>query len=225
MTEFNIGPFLLSSAPRPVTVAGVASQRWTLSYGDAELSFRTIREGLTQQQVHDEFAGDIAEFARKNREANAPSRVDLIDFESGDDVAHFYSGDMCGMTPGLIDDRSRYWIRSEGRLYSRAVTLSEFAMLAVAHADAQHGWIAGLLTDAVLTNDPGEWRAPTSWEIRHVVGEGSFTGITGSKAAELVGVSAQNFRKYTARDGASTRQSMSFAMWHLLLHKLGVKRV
>ena len=41
----------------------------------------------------------------------------------------------------------------------------------------------------------------------------------------MVGVTPQNFRKYTARDGASTRQGMSFAMWHLLLHKLGVQRV
>lgn len=74
-----------------------------------------------------------------------------------------------------------------------------------------------------MAQDAGEWRAPTSWELRHVVGEGSFTGVTGAQAAALVGVTPQNFRKYTARDGASTRQGMSYAMWHLLLHKLGVQ--
>ena len=77
----------------------------------------------------------------------------------------------------------------------------------------------------MLARELADWRAPTSWELRHVVGEGSFTGWTGAQAAAMVGVTPQNFRKYTARDGASTRQGMSFAMWHLLLHKLGVQRV
>ena len=29
--------------------------------------------------------------------------------------------------------------------------------------------------------------------------------------------------EYTAADGAASRQRMSFAMWHLLLHRLGVQ--
>ena len=56
-----------------------------------------------------------------------------------------------------------------------------------------------------------------------VVGVGSFIGISGAKAADLVGVNASSFRKYTAQEGAKSRQSMSYAMWHLLLHKLGVQ--
>src|SRR5699024_4022806 len=121
----------------------------------------------------------------------------------------------------LIDDRSEYWLQSENRLRSRDVTLTEYAKIAVQHAAPKLGWIAETLPDDVLTEDPDEWRPPTAWEIRHVVGEGSFTGISGAKAAELVGITPQNFRKYTARDGASTRQNISFATWHLLLHKLG----
>lgn len=85
-------------------------------------------------------------------------------------------------------------------------------------------WIASLLPDDVLTPAADAWRAPTSWEIRHVVGENSFTGISGARAAALVGVTPQNFRKYTTADGAATRQTMSYAMWHLLMHRLGVQR-
>lgn len=85
-------------------------------------------------------------------------------------------------------------------------------------------WIADLLPDDVLTTDPEEWRAPTAWEIRHIVGEGAFTSMPGATVAALVGVTPQNFRKYTAQDSAASRQNISFAMWHLLLHKLGVQR-
>ncbi len=74
----------------------------------------------------------------------------------------------------------------------------------------------------VMTDDPEQWRAPTAAEIRIVVGKGSETGLTGAQAARIVGVLPQNFRKYTATDDASLRQKMSFAMWHLLLHRVGV---
>jgi len=87
-------------------------------------------------------------------------------------------------------------------------------------------WVQALLPGDVLTEDKAHWRAPTAWEIRHVVGEGSFSGITVAKAAELVGVLPPGFRKYLAADGTKNRQSISYyAAWHLLLHKLGVKRI
>ena len=41
------------------------------------------------------------------------------------------------------------------------------------------------VTDAALIDN---WRAPTDVEILCVVGEHSFTGITGAAAAELCGV-------------------------------------
>lgn len=144
-----------------------------------------------------------------------------------------------GMGSGLIDDRFPTWAVSDIGVVPMGA--DEFERMAEAnreiervdsawHAEAiaavpsrPNAWIEDLLPESVLTDVAGEWRAPTSWEIRHVVGEGSFTGITGARAAELVGVTPQNFRKYTAGDEASTRQSMSFAMWHLLLHKLGVR--
>lgn len=88
---------------------------------------------------------------------------------------------------------------------------------------APNAYIAALLPEETLTEDLAAWRAPTSAEIRIVIGRGSETGLSGADAAHLVGVLPQNFRKYTASDDAASRQKMSYAMWHLLLHRTGVK--
>ena len=223
MDTFSYGPFALAPG-RAMRLAGVPSRSWSFSYHSDLLAERSLPESASQSEIIDAFLCDRAEFIRRCRREHAANRIALVDFETGDEVAHFYSFDSCGMSRGLIDDRSRYWIRSADSHYSRDVTLTQFAQIAAEHAAPENGWLASLLPGDVLTSDADEWRAPTAWEIRHIVGEGSFTGITGAKAAAIVGVTPQNFRKYTARDGAATRQNISFAMWHLLLHKLGVKR-
>lgn len=223
MSDFSHGPFTFYPG-RAIRVAGVVSRRWTMSYGVETVAEAALLEAATQSDVIEAFGDERGMFVRRARDKHWPARISLIDFETDAEIGHFLSDSMCGMTAGIIDDRSRYWLRSNDRLYSRSVTLSEFAQIAVDEAASRDAWIAGLLSDEILTSDLGAWRAPTSWEIRHLVGLGSFTGITGAAAAALVGVTPQNFRKYTARDGASTRQGMSFAMWHLLLHKLGVQR-
>lgn len=222
MSAFHFGPFIFE--PGATHRAGAAKRRWAMFYGNEEQGWRTLPAGAAQAEVIEAFDEARAAFVKQTRAEHAPERIDLVDFESGDAIAHFYSYSACGMTPGLIDDRARYWIRSADRKYSRNLrALSEFAETAASHAAPPASWIGGLLPNDVMTNDSAEWRPPTSWEIRHIVGEGSFTGISGARAAALIGVTPQNFRKYTARDGASTRQNMSFAMWNLLLHKLGVK--
>ena len=83
--------------------------------------------------------------------------------------------------------------------------------------------VQALLPAEVLTEDPAAWRAPTAAEIRIVIGKDSATGLPGAQAAHLVGVLPQNFRKYTSADYAASHQKMSFAMWHLLLHRTGVR--
>lgn len=224
MSEFQHGPFLLFATGR-VSVGGTACLRWQYSYGSEALAEQTLPASNAQGGIIDAFADTRAGFIQRAREAHAADMLDLVDSETDEIVARLpVTGDV-GLTPGLTDDRSKYWLRSRDRLRSRDVTLTEFAALAARHTAPERHWIAGLLPDEVTTEDPDEWRAPTSWELRHVVGEGSFTGVSGSAAAQLVGVTPQNFRKYTARDDAKGKQNMSFAMWHLLLHKLGVKRL
>lgn len=223
-TEVKHGPFIYTNE-RPQTINGKPSRRWVMHYGDQPLAERTISSAdVVLATLFEAFEQDRADFIKHTQSKFDVQRVVLIDFETGDAVAHFDTESLCGMTSGLIDDRSRYWIRSADRLYSRDVTLTEWGHIVAECRVLQSAWITELLPADVLTNEVADWRAPTSWELRHIVGEGSFTGISGAKAAELVGVTPQNFRKYTAHDGAATRQKMSFAMWHLLLQKLGVQQ-
>lgn len=222
MQDFQSGAFEYRAGQR-VKLAGQPSIEWSLRYDGKTLSERFVPAAAPRGEVQCAFSDDVAEFKARARKEYAPDRFELIDFETGDAVAAFFAHSVPEMTPGLIDDRSRYWVRSADRLRSRPVTLSDFGALTAAHQAPALSWVTGLLFEEVLTLDAAEWRAPTAWEIRHIVGEGSFTGVTGAKAAELVGILPQNFRKYTAADGAASRQNMSFAMWHLLLHRLGVQ--
>ncbi|HUD43548.1 MAG TPA: hypothetical protein VMR06_16285 [Dokdonella sp.] len=223
MIAFAYGPFTFEPG-RALRVAGEAYRAWVMRYESEKLGERTAPAEAAQTDIIGLFGVDRGAFESRARREHAPARIDLIDFETGDAIGSFASDSDCGMTPGLIDDRSRYWIRSADRRRCRDVTLSQFAGIAAAHSAPENAWTAGLMPDSVMTTEAERWRPPTSWEIRHVVGEGSFTGVSGAKAAALVGVTPQNFRKYTARDGAASRQSMSFALWHLLLHRLGVQR-
>ena len=222
MQDFKFGAFECRAGQR-TKLAGQPNVEWSLCYAGKMLSERFVPAAAPRGEVQEAFSDDVTEFKARARTDYAPDRFELIDYTTGDAVAAFFAHSVPDMTPGLIDDRSRYWVRSANRLYSRPVTLSEFGALTAAHQAPALAWVAGLLPEEVLTLDAADWRAPTAWEIRHIVGEGSFTGVTGAKAAELVGVLSQNFRKYTAADGAASRQSMSFSMWHLLLHRLGVQ--
>lgn len=250
MQEFQTGPFSFDPVGRPLTVNGQASQRWAMSYGDKHLAEKTIAQPATAAQIAEAFGDDRAAFIRSHQPAMAKpanplaggTRVRLVQSTGATGVHGQQVGEFLALAPidgisrGLIDDRFATWAVSE--LGCVPMEPGEFARLQAAHeaiaAALQQlpaaastapaaGWVADLLPDDVLTDDAQAWRPPTSWELRHVVGEGSFTGISGAKAAQLVGVEPQSFRKYTAREGAASRQKMSFAMWHLLLHKLGVK--
>lgn len=251
MQAFASGPFSFDPAARGVTINGQARRRWTLSYGDGALAERTLDELLPQDGVREAFAPDISAFIQSRQpvvaKEIAPRRemVQLVTSTDrtgviGDVLGAFEQrAEVQGLTAGLIDDRYETWLVTGRPMRALPLSLHEFHRLKTAHEaiaaaedaprptftdEPMHAWIADMLPGVVLTSEPGEWRPPTSWEIRHVVGEGSFTGISGARAAALVGISPQNFRKYTARDDAVTRQSISFAAWHLLLHKLGVQR-
>ncbi len=134
------------------------------------------------------------------------------------------TGFVPGMSSGIMNDSSEYWVvHGTNATLNKRICLMEWTRLATQHCAAENDWIAGLLPSCVLTADEEAWRAPTEHELRCVVGEHSFTAKTGAACAALVGVTPQNFRKYTAAEGASTRQKMSFAMWHLLLHRLKIQ--
>lgn len=251
MNEFTSGPFAFEPFGI-IKFGGADLRRWELSYGSKLLADRRAPAGATQDQVREVFYDDISDFVKKHcskptpakkQEGLPPDLVQLVDEATGEVLGQFLSAaPIAGLTAGLTDDRWPTWLVTANKpTRSLPMGLDEFERLHAAHHAAnealaapcprQHvtapasAWIAGLLPEEVLDTDPESWRAPTSWELRHVVGEGSFTTVSGAKAAALMGVTPQNFRKYTASDSAKNRQQISFAMWHLLLARLQVKAV
>ncbi|AZC19525.1 hypothetical protein [Pseudomonas sp. CMR5c] len=221
-SAFQYGPFTLVPL-RKLKVAGVDSTSWELKYDHTYLADRVAPSSATQAQVRELFESDVGRFISEMSAQHAPETVHLVNADTDETVATVAVVGDLGLTPGLIDDRSTFWLRSSNHKRSKDIYLADFPSWVAKHKAPARAWICGLLPEEVVTDNPAEWRAPTSWEIRHIVGEGSLTGVPGSTAAGMVGVTPQNFRKYTAADGASTKQNMSFAMWHLLMHKLEVK--
>lgn len=246
MHGFNFGPFSFSRAQ-----SFSDAEQWEMRYGGDFVALATIYDHISRASVIEAFAEHRAKFIRDTKpEIQQPERDTAYECvlvkstettgEHGETIGIFYAhAEIPGMSPGLIDDRFETWAVTE--YGNMPMSADEFERLAAAHAEigrakkqlrehlqaAQrphpNAWISELLPDDVLTENPDDWRSPSAWEIRHIVGEGSFTGISGATAAGLVGVTPQNFRKYTATDAAKFRQSISYAMWHLLLSKLGVK--
>ncbi|WP_186151569.1 hypothetical protein [Burkholderia gladioli] len=198
--------------------------RWAVQYNGRELAWTRLDAKAKQSEIVEALSHATAEFTSAARAKHAPDVLVLFR-ESDDEVLASCPIQRTpdGMASSRAWDSAQVWARIDGTKLCKAMSIDEFARFAAAQRAPRDAWIAGLLPEEVLTEDAAEWRAPTAWEIRHVVGEGSFTGVTGARAADLVGVVPQNFRKYTARDDAVARQSISFAMWHTLLHRLGVK--
>lgn len=250
MQEFNHGPFVLAPIERPITINGTASQRWQMSYGSKMLAEHTLHATFERANIIEAFADDRAAFIRAHQPQPARPKMrtrDIVQLVKSTPVTGAHGpllgefeqrAEITGLTAGLIDDRWPTWLVNDAG-QSLPMSLHEFERLRAAHealAVAEDAlaaataptplptaWVTALLPADVLTTNSDEWRAPTSWELRHIVGEGSFTGVSGAKAAALVGVLPQNFRKYTAADGSASRQAISYAMWTLLLHRLGVQ--
>jgi hypothetical protein len=247
MEDFQRGPFSFTRGER----VGPDRRTWEMRYGREFLAGKTLPESASRIDIAEEFDGIRADFIREHTPMIAPAQAPLAhgyevrlvksaDASGAEDgtLGRFLAlAPIEGLSAGLINSTAPTWLVADSLGAAVAMGEPEFMRLKDAHAaiaealqavpqpPAAHpnAWIAELLPDAVLGEDPAAWRAPSSWELRHVVGEWSFTGISGAGAAALVGVTPQNFRKYTALDSAKNRQQMSFAMWHLLLHRLGVK--
>lgn len=250
MPIIQSGPFTFETVGRSITINGEDAQCWAMFYANRRLAEKTLRSLATQNQVKEAFIDNRTAFIRSHQRPAAQRenllshgyRVRLVQSTEttgshGKQLSEFLAlAPIEGICRGLIDDRFPTWLVSE--LGCTPMNSGEFERLRVAHsaiADAlqrgsthtddepPYAWVADLLPEEVTTRNHAAWRAPTNIELRHVVGEESFTSVSATKAAELVGIMPQNFRKYMARDGAASHQKISFAMWHLLLHKLGVQ--
>jgi len=212
--NFMVGPFEIKPA---------GQEQYDIQYGQRVLRRGAYAPGTTRQAVADELGDVLADLRRDLEDRTALYCIELVT-AAGEVSDYFYSEDRAlpGMTGSIPDNQSEMWAKAG--LMAMPTNLHNWAGIVALHQALPYGWIGNLLPETVMTTDPEAWRAPTAWEIRHVVGEGSFTGISGAKAAAIVGITPANFRKYTASDSAKNRQSISYAAWHLLLIKMGVTR-
>lgn len=213
-TDFMVGPFEVRPA---------GSETYDIHYGAKTLRRGLYAPGATRQAVIEGIGEQLADLRREMEDRTELHKINLVT-PAGDVLDSFFSESIAlpGMQGSIPNDNYPFWAKCG--LQAIPVTIHTWAKLTQDHRALENGWIANLLPEEVLTNDPESWRAPTSFEVRHVVGEGSFTGLSGAKAAALVGITPANFRKYTAHDSAKNRQSISFATWHLLLIRTGVLR-
>jgi hypothetical protein len=94
----------------------------------------------------------------------------------------------------------------------------------VIYANAgKNAWITDLLPASSLTEDPSAFVPPTAASIGLVAGKHSLTGVSNIDAAKILGVTPQNFRRFTSVKEGASNQTISFAAWHYLLSRLGVK--
>jgi len=251
MSDFQYGPFAFEASEKSL-LSGVPSRRWTMVYGSDALADKILPESATRAQIVDAFDSARAAFVGEVQPASPPREDPLAHgYEArlvystdvtgmpGQVLDRFLVlAPIPGIRRGLLSDNHETWLHVPEFDGILPMGAEEFARIKAAHEAlkdallqvpliakpaAPLAWVQALLSDEVLTENSDEWQAPTTWQIRHVVGQGSFTGATGAQAAALVGVSPQNFRKYLAPQGAKQRQHIGYSMWHLLLHKLGVK--
>lgn len=248
----SVGPFTLSITER-LNLSGVPHDRWDISYSEQRFAWHHVPAGASQSEIAAAFSDDISAWCVElHDEADTPALepvdyLKLIDVATDQVVGTMpWAAEVEGLRNAIPDARFPTWlVTNTSPALAMPMTRDEFnrlrpAMVALhterldrAEGEARQkraatpsrGWICKLLPGAVLSQNPATWRAPSSWEIRHIVGEGSLTRISGAKAAGLIGVTASNFRKYTAADDARTRQNMGFAMWHALLHTLDVQHM
>lgn len=216
--DFMIGPFEIHQVARGL---------FDIRYGKKTVAHQIdAGNGETRQAITDGLRDCVARLMRELLDKHDEDhRIELVNSE-GECLGAFLSGHAVfpGMNPGLIDDRFPFWLRTADRQRSMPVSLKEYLSIVQKYESPARAWLAKLLPKAILEENPNLWRAPTSWEIRHVVGENSFTGISGAKAASLIGTSPTSFRKYTAADSAKSRQRISFAAWHLLLQRMCITK-
>ena len=92
---------------------------------------------------------------------------------------------------------------------TRLLLLADTRVRARARALSAQVW--GAIESADLVIHAGDWIEPELFDQMQ------------DRAARLVGVTPQNFRRYNAMPGAKHVSEMSFSMWHLLLRRLCVQ--
>ncbi|MEA9392154.1 hypothetical protein SJI19_16645 [Acerihabitans sp. TG2] len=150
------------------------------------------------------------------------SQYQLID-SNANLLAHFAAHRFVSSDMNLTDESrpESYNLLVDGQLIG-PISIQAFARLDALFREQNNGFITSLLPSDTLTRNADKWRSPTRFEIMHVSGMHSLTGITHDNAANIAGITPSSYRKYVASETAKNRATISFATWHFLLIRLGI---
>lgn len=197
---------------------GKDDNRYEVCYRDQ--GFTTLCLSKIGTVMKHEYIAVLSQFKDKMIEKHKPTRIELIN-KAGCIISQFstYTDDVDfqRLATGSIPSSSQLIVNGKAR---GGFAIDEFIKLAISYKSRTNSYITRLLPEDIITRDHSKWRTPNRFEIIHLSGPHSMTGISHEHAAQLIGVTASNFRKYLAKDSASARASISFSAWHLLMMRL-----
>lgn len=197
---------------------GRDDNRYDVRYRDQ--GFTTLCLSKIGTVMKHEYSAVLSQFKTKMLEEHKPTRVELVN-KAGGVISQFstYTDnvDFQRLPTGSVLGGSQLIVNGKA---CGGITIDEFIKLAISYKSRTNSYITRLLPEDVMTQDHSKWRSPNRFEIIHLSGLHSLTGITHEQAAHLIGVTASNFRKYLAKDSASARASISFSAWHVLMMRL-----
>lgn len=232
MQKFNYGAF---------NIEQTSPSTYDLLYGSTVIASQNFPSAkIKRWEIAQAFERPITAFINGKRAVGSmgnPFKVELVDLRHNNVVLDSFDSylPIPDMT-GAIHDNSEHDLWATSPLGDKPITQEGFEWLKKEQAtiSAQvkamrqgmpKAWICAMLPHNSLTLNHELWVPPSPWHIRHVVGEGSFTGVTGIRAAAISGISAQHFRKFMAQPTSINCQAIPFAAWHLLLQRLGVQSI
>ena len=222
MEVFQYGAFYFKPECE-ISQDGQVLIEWSLNYGEKPLGTKLTHVGTPQKEIINGFSDLISAFVLLKKQNLLTQSVYFYDKETDCFMDSFKTMEIDDMTHA-IDDKSQYWLCNREK--SKALPLDSirsYIHTRIRYEATASSWIAQMLPKDTLAFNAKEWKAPTGWHFRHIVGEGSFTGRTIKNAADAIGVATRKIIKYSQSNGDKD-QSIGFAEWHMLLYKFKLKR-
>ncbi|WP_322052323.1 hypothetical protein [Paraburkholderia bannensis] len=222
MQDFQHGPFRYQADD-----AGATGNRhrvqWSVSYAGMILEQRSVSADFEREDIVDIFKGTIERFITHARGQFQPVTITLERWNTRNQpiarvpVLHVPAG----MNIAVPNRHSEYWVRLAGTHRCAPMSPENFLSFVREATPAPHAWITQFLRADLLTCDAQAWRAPTAWEVLHVIGKGSWTATSTAQAANMLGLAVRTVSNYVT--SGDRFQTIQFSAWHTLLHLLGVK--
>ncbi|WP_321888016.1 hypothetical protein [Paraburkholderia bannensis] len=222
MQDFQHGPFRYHSEDAGATDQSGKLQ-WSVSYAGTILERRALCSDFEREELIDTFKRTIDRFITHARGQFQPVTITLERWNTRNNpiarapVLHVPAG----LSIAVPNRHSEYWVRLAGTRRCAPMPPENFLAFVREATPAPHAWITQFLRADVLTCDAQAWRAPSAWEVLHVIGKGSWTATSTAQAASMLGLAARTVSNYVT--SGERFQTIQFSAWHTLLHLLGIK--